>query len=242
MATLRFQSDPPSGRDDPDGPLPRNGPAYAAGGHRRVAPRGASHVKTHLTTTKKPVHKKKHAGREKPARRRATAVPSSRRGCLSSAAPTAAPTTPVTSGLLQAGWLTTRDGSRRLDPLTSTELAPSPSRSAVHVTVDDGTRYQRMDGFGAALTESSAHLLMQLSPAARTAALRSLFDPVTGAGIDLVRLPLGASDFALSRYTYDDLPAGADRPGPQPVQRSPTTTPRSCRCCGRRCRSTRRCG
>ena len=82
----------------------------------------------------------------------------------------------------------------------------------MHVAVDDSTRYQAMDGYGAALTESSAHLLMGLSPQARTAALRSLFDPVDGAGIDLVRLPLGASDFALSRYTYDDLPAGQTDP------------------------------
>ncbi len=69
-----------------------------------------------------------------------------------------------------------------------------------------------MAGFGAALTESSAHLLMGLSAAARSAALRSLFDPATGAGISLVRLPLGASDFALSRYTYDDMPAGRTDP------------------------------
>ena len=82
----------------------------------------------------------------------------------------------------------------------------------MHVPVDDTVAYQSMDGFGAALTESSAHLLMQLDPAARTAALRSLFDPAAGAGLDLVRLPLGASDFALSRYTYDDVPAGQADP------------------------------
>ena len=101
---------------------------------------------------------------------------------------------------------------RRVDALSPSELLPSSSTSAVHVAVDDSTRYQAMDGYGAALTESSAHLLMGLSPSARTAALRSLFDPVDGAGIDLVRLPLGASDFALSRYTYDDVPAGQTDP------------------------------
>ena len=111
-----------------------------------------------------------------------------------------------------AGWTTTASGSRRVQPLTAAELTPSTAASAVHVPVDDSTRYQRTDGFGAALTESSAHLLMGLSRSARTAALRSLFDPVSGAGIDLVRLPLGASDFALSRYTYDDLPAGRTDP------------------------------
>ncbi len=111
-----------------------------------------------------------------------------------------------------SGWTTTADGTRRVAPLTSSELTPSTARSAVHLTVDDSTRYQQMDGFGAALTESSAHLLMGLTPSARTAALRSLFDPTTGAGMSLVRVPLGASDFALSRYTYDDLPAGQTDP------------------------------
>ena len=115
------------------------------------------------------------------------------------------------SGL--AGWLTTKDARRRVSRLSLAELVPSAARSAVHVAVDDTQRFQTMDGYGAALTESSAHLLMRLSATKRTAALRSLFDPVDGAGLDLVRLPLGASDFSLSRYTYDDLPAGQTDPG-----------------------------
>lgn len=120
------------------------------------------------------------------------------------------PATPARS--LPAGWITTPDGSRRVDALSATELQPSTLRSAVHVPVDAGTRFQEMDGFGAALTESSAHLLMRLPPEARTAALRSLFDPVAGAGLDLVRLPLGASDFSLTHHTYADAPAGATDP------------------------------
>ena len=111
-----------------------------------------------------------------------------------------------------AGWVTTASGSRRVQALSSRELRPSTATSAVHVPVEESTRYQRMDGFGAALTESSAHLLMGLSPAARTSALRALFDPVSGAGLNLVRLPLGASDFALSHYTYDDIPSGQSDP------------------------------
>ncbi len=69
-----------------------------------------------------------------------------------------------------------------------------------------------MTGYGAALTESSAWLFSQLSATQRDAALRLLFDPVTGAGFSYVRLPLGASDFSLSAYTYDDLPAGKTDP------------------------------
>ena len=192
-----------------------SGPVQAVGHHDRAAHGAAPHAKKHLTK-KGHLHKKKHPGRKRPGRGSAAAVrPVTETPVPPSAAPTAAtavPTDPVTSGVLPAGWLTTRDGMRRLDPLTAPELSASGSRSAVHVTVDDTTRYQSMDGFGAALTESSAHLLMQLSATARTAALRSLFDPVTGAGMDLVRLPLGASDFALSRYTYDDVPAGQTDP------------------------------
>ena len=148
---------------------------------------------------KKPVRTKKPVPMKKPARR----------GGPGDAEPGARADDPDGR---PARWISTRDEMRRVDALSPEELMPSSSTSAVHVTVDDATRYQAMDGYGAALTESSAHLLMGLSPSARTAALRSLFDPVDGAGIDLVRLPLGASDFALSRYTYDDVPAGQTDP------------------------------
>ncbi len=118
----------------------------------------------------------------------------------------------TTTASAPVGWITTADGLRRVAPLATAELQPSTAPSAVRIAIDVASRYQQMDGFGAALTESSAHLLMSLSPSARTAALRSLFDPQTGAGIHLLRLPLGASDFALSRYSYDDLPAGQTDP------------------------------
>jgi len=35
-----------------------------------------------------------------------------------------------------------------------------------------------------------------------------LFDPKKGIGLSMLRQPMGASDFALERYTYDDLPPG----------------------------------
>src|SRR4029078_6563893 len=62
---------------------------------------------------------------------------------------------------------------------------------------------------GAPITASSATVLYRLSPAARAATMRSLFDPVTGDGLDYLRQPIGASDFvATADYTYDALPAG----------------------------------
>jgi glucosylceramidase len=105
-------------------------------------------------------------------------------------------------------WLTTPDGTNRLAD-KGTVAFGTASPTAPTVVVDPTLTYQRMQGFGAAITDSSASVLSGLSPAARTATMRSLFDPVTGDGLDYLRQPIGGSDFvATAAYTYDDLPAG----------------------------------
>jgi glucosylceramidase len=83
---------------------------------------------------------------------------------------------------------------------------PSP---ALTVTVDPSRTYQRMDGFGASITDSSAAVLHRLDRSARDAAMTDLFSPSTGDGLSLLRQPMGASDFVDGDfYTYDDVPAG----------------------------------
>lgn len=78
--------------------------------------------------------------------------------------------------------------------------------------MDASRSYQKMDGVGAALTDASAWLLQKkLSAEGRAALLRDLFSP-EGAGLDGLRLPMGASDFALSHYSYDNRPAGQTDP------------------------------
>lgn len=84
---------------------------------------------------------------------------------------------------------------------------------ALTIRVNDGVKYQTIDGFGASLTDSSAWLLWnKLSETKRKDALRLLFDPKTGIGLNLLRQPMGASDFALEDYTYDDVPPGQTDP------------------------------
>jgi glucosylceramidase len=79
--------------------------------------------------------------------------------------------------------------------------------------VNDSVTYQQMDGMGVSLTESSAWLLFtKLTAAQRQAAMQQLFDPAAGIGISFLRQPMGASDFVLSRYTFDDVPAGESDP------------------------------
>ena len=67
-----------------------------------------------------------------------------------------------------------------------------------------------MTGFGASFTDSSAWLVAN-SPL-RNSIMTKLFDPVNGIGLDFLRQPIGASDFARSVYSYDDMPAGQTDP------------------------------
>jgi glucosylceramidase len=81
------------------------------------------------------------------------------------------------------------------------------------ITVNEAVRYQSIDGFGASLTDSSAWLLWnQLDAAQRKETLEKLFDPQKGIGLSMLRQPMGASDFALEDYSYDDVPAGESDP------------------------------
>jgi glucosylceramidase len=69
------------------------------------------------------------------------------------------------------------------------------------LTVDENTRYQRFDGFGGTFNEMGWDALSVLTPAEVTNALKLLFDARDGANFVYGRLPIGASDYAMSWYT-----------------------------------------
>jgi glucosylceramidase len=105
-------------------------------------------------------------------------------------------------------WVTTPDGAMRLSDHGSVPFRPGGS-SNLAISIDPSRTYQRMDGFGASITDSSAHLLLGLDRRTREATMTSLFSPRNGNGLSVLRQPMGASDFvAHDFYTYDDLPAG----------------------------------
>ncbi|HKF31484.1 MAG TPA: glycoside hydrolase family 30 beta sandwich domain-containing protein [Jatrophihabitantaceae bacterium] len=128
-------------------------------------------------------------------------------GLVLALAPVAAaadPTPPITAHV----WVTTPDGAEKMHDRGTVAFGTAASDVST-VVVDPTLRFQEMQGFGGAITDSSATVLYRLSPAARDAAMRSLFDPVHGDGLDYLRQPIGASDFVTTAaYTYDDLPAG----------------------------------
>jgi len=105
-------------------------------------------------------------------------------------------------------YLTTGDKTSLLAEgidITSGEANPSIYK----ITVDTKKKYQTIDGFGAAMSESAAYVLSNLSETKRNEVMTALFGE-DGIGIDFVRIPMGASDFALNNYTYNDLTSGTD--------------------------------
>lgn len=98
---------------------------------------------------------------------------------------------------------------------TTTSLAKDLTRDAVSfskkdnlaptgITLNPATRYQQMDGFGAAITGSSCYNLLLMQPADRTKFLTETFSEEKGYGFSYIRIAIGCSDFSLSEYTCCD--------------------------------------
>jgi glucosylceramidase len=107
-------------------------------------------------------------------------------------------------------WETTTNQSQLLAAQAGTTFAPGNSSQSQVIAITPGTTYQTMTGFGASFTDSSANLVYN-SPL-RNAIMTKLFDPNQGIGLDFLRQPIGASDFSLSLYSYDDMPSGQTDP------------------------------
>lgn len=76
------------------------------------------------------------------------------------------------------------------------------------ITVNAGTSFQTIDGFGYTLTGASASLLNQMSSTTKSAVLNKLFGTNTNnsIGISYLRVSLGASDLSTEVFSYDDMP------------------------------------
>jgi len=73
------------------------------------------------------------------------------------------------------------------------------------ITLYPEQKLQLMDGFGGCFNELGWEALGSLPLAARDHVFRDLFS-ADGANFSICRLPVGASDYALSWYSYDDVP------------------------------------
>ena len=115
-------------------------------------------------------------------------------------------------------WLTTGDQRHLLEPQPELHaFAAEPAASVTNIEIDAAKSYQEMIGFGAAMTDAAAYLLMKLPASVREVLLQDLFGSPSsngpsgsaiGIGMSFIRVPMGASDFSTRHYSYDDVPVG----------------------------------
>lgn len=88
----------------------------------------------------------------------------------------------------------------------STSFSNRSNMSPSSIKLEPQTRFQTMDGFGAAVTGSTCYNLMQMTPENRKKFLTETFSHTEGMGQSYVRISIGCSDFSLSEYTCCDTP------------------------------------
>lgn len=64
---------------------------------------------------------------------------------------------------------------------------------------------QEVEGFGACFNELGWVALSRLSQEERSEVLRQIFAPGVGANLSVCRMPVGANDFAVDWYSYDEI-------------------------------------
>ena len=106
-------------------------------------------------------------------------------------------------------WLTTGNKASLLAKQTDVSITEHSQTTFPIITIDATTTLQEIEGFGAALTGSAAYVINQkMSQSQRQVLLQELFNPESGIGITALRLTIGSSDFSLTDFTYNDMPAG----------------------------------
>lgn len=122
------------------------------------------------------------------------------------------PTEPMAEGRV-AVWTTNGQGTILLSESSARLPLEEGQSGGTLISIDSNQIFQEIDGFGAALTGSSAFVLKEhLTQAARTNLLRELFSSEDGIGISFLRVTVGASDFSTGDYTYNDLSGGGADP------------------------------
>jgi len=124
-----------------------------------------------------------------------------------------------TAGTAVQAWITSGDRASLLSHAAdvrfdAAEAASASAAAGAQIEIDPAQRFQRIAGFGAAITDASGWLIQEkLDPARRDKLLRELFGREgEGIGLSFTRLTIGASDFSRSHYSFDDMPRGQQDP------------------------------
>jgi len=99
---------------------------------------------------------------------------------------------------------TSQAGAERfaVQTLPAAVAATQPFENETAVFVNTGKRYQKVFGFGGAITDAVAEVYARLTPPAQQEFLTAYFDTRKGLGYNVVRTTIHSSDFSSASYTY----------------------------------------
>uniref|UniRef100_A0A452S3B8 Glucosylceramidase n=1 Tax=Ursus americanus TaxID=9643 RepID=A0A452S3B8_URSAM len=112
------------------------------------------------------------------------------------------PLTPPTPGTFSR-YESTRSG-RRME-LSLGTIQANRTGTGLLLTLQPDQKFQKVKGFGGAMTDAAALNILALSPPARNLLLKSYFSE-EGIEYNIIRVPMASCDFSVRTYTYDDTP------------------------------------
>ncbi|MFN8258957.1 MAG: hypothetical protein U0W24_24930 [Bacteroidales bacterium] len=104
----------------------------------------------------------------------------------------------------QIEWISTTDSLPwQLKPTSAFSIAQNQDPSII---IDTNETQQKIDGFGGCFNELGWEALGILETNLRDSVIKSLFDTILGCKFNICRMPIGANDYALDWYSYDETP------------------------------------
>ena len=101
-------------------------------------------------------------------------------------------------------YTTAKDTDKRLSLTDTLSFEPGvqPFENEVSVFVNPNKRYQKVLGFGGAITDASSEVFAKLPADKQEELLKAYFDKEEGIGYTLVRTSIHSSDFGSGSHTY----------------------------------------
>lgn len=78
--------------------------------------------------------------------------------------------------------------------------------SSVHIPIDSSNVYQKIRGFGGAISGTVTYITKRLPPNLRRCLYNSYYSRSVGMGYSFVRIPIGGCDFDLGPWAYNEYP------------------------------------
>ncbi|XP_004714723.1 lysosomal acid glucosylceramidase [Echinops telfairi] len=98
---------------------------------------------------------------------------------------------------------TTRSG-RRME-LSQGTIQTSHTGTGLLLTLQPEQKFQKVKGFGGAMTDAASLNILALSPTVQNKLLKSYFSE-EGIEYNIIRVPMGSCDFSIRTFTYADTP------------------------------------